>query len=354
MKIFNAGFFYKNEDTMRETTKNVDFDTELSLGAYNAVNVSLRLKPEERITIITDEDTLEIAASLVNEVEKVGSNYRLFVLEDAANRPLKKMPEIIINDLIKSQVSILAVVPQKNELGSRIQVMSVVNKNRIRHAHMVNINKQIMHEGMRADFNEIDRRSQKLLEKAVNTKQIKAKSEGGTDITAEFSSAIKWIKTSGIISPDMWGNLPGGEIYTAPHNLNGRFVADGVVGDYLCQKFGDLKDNPLLIDIENNRIKNLYCENEELLDDFAAYTVTDENSNRVGELGIGTNTEIKNIIGNILQDEKIPGLHIAFGHPDGEHTGADWISSAHIDCVGRYFDIWMDDEKIMENGKFLI
>ena len=90
-----------------------------------------------------------------------------------------------------------------------------------------------------------------------------------------------------------------------------------------------------------------------MLDEFTAYTMTDENSNRGGEFAIGTNTAIKSIIGHILQDEKIPGIHIAFGHPYAEHTGQNWKSSTHIDCVSRDFDIWIDEEKIMENGKFI-
>jgi len=50
---------------------------------------------------------------------------------------------------------------------------------------------------------------------------------------------------------------------------------------------------------------------------------------------IGTNLGIKRVIGNILQDEKFPGIHIAFGNPYGEHTGAPlWHSGTHIDGVG--------------------
>jgi leucyl aminopeptidase (aminopeptidase T) len=91
-----------------------------------------------------------------------------------------------------------------------------------------------------------------------------------------------------------------------------------------------------------------------LLNDFTAYTSTDENSNRVGEFAIGTNIACTRVIGNILQDEKIPGIHIAFGHPYAEHTGADWVSKTHIDCVGRDFDIWFDGEQVMKRGKFLV
>jgi leucyl aminopeptidase (aminopeptidase T) len=334
--------------------KNITFDTELTPGAYNAINVCLRLKSHEKITVITDEENLEIAASLINEIEKIGADYNIFILEELSDRPLKKMPEEILIDLARSQVSIFACGTQAGELSSRIQMTSVINKNKIRHGHMVNISKQIMLEGMRANFLEVDILSQKLVEKARESSTIKAVSRGGTDIIVELSPNLKWIKTSGIITPDKWGNLPGGEIFTSPYSINGIFVVDGVVGDYLCQKYGDISATPLIIDIENSRIKKIKCDNEELLEEFTIYTMTDENSNRVGEFAIGTNIAVKDIIGNILQDEKIPGVHIAFGHPYAEHTGQKWFSSTHIDCVGRDFDIWMDNEKIMEEGKFLI
>ena len=131
-------------------------------------------------------------------------------------------------------------------------------------------------------------------------------------------------------------------------------LVDGVVGDYLCERFGDLQSSPLTIEVENNRIRGLHSENKDLRDEFRTYTNTDENSDRVGEFAIGTNTACTHIIGHILQDEKLPGVHIAFGHPYAEHTGANWASKTHIDCVGRDFDIWFDGQQVMREGKFLI
>ncbi len=104
----------------------------------------------------------------------------------------------------------------------------------------------------------------------------------------------------------------------------------------------------------DSRITELACENQDLVNDFRAYTSTDENSNRVGEFAIGTNIALENVIGNILQDEKLPTLHLAFGHPYSEHTGANWRSTTHIDIVGREFDIWFDGDQVMAEGKFLI
>jgi len=332
----------------------IPFDPQLTPGARNAVRVCLCIQPTERVTVITDEASLEIAAAIARELEAIGAEYHPFVLEDVAQRPLQDLPSVIGDDLAKSQVSIFAVHAQRNELKSRMTMTGIVNRQKIRHAHMVNINKQIMLEGMRADFQKVDRLSAKVVERVRAAKRIRATTPNGTDLTADLNPNYKWIKTSGIISREKWGNLPGGEIFTTPGEVNGTFVIDGVVGDYLCAKFGDLKSTPLTIQIRKNRLVAAHSCNKELKDDFWAYTHTDENSDRVGEFAIGTNIELKDVIGEILQDEKFPGIHIAFGNPYGEHTGADWYSSTHIDVVGRKFDIWADNEQIMRAGKFLI
>ncbi len=329
-------------------------NAELAPGARNAVRVCLKLQPTERITIITDEATREIAAALQAEVEEVGSEHAVFVWEDYSSRPSTDMPPVILKDLAQSQVSIFCAQSQRGELSARSQMTEVVNEHHIRHGHMVNITPQIMCEGMRADFQDVDALSQRLVEWARHTGRITCRTPHGTELEGEFSPKLKWLKTSGIISAEKWGNLPGGEIFTAPMNTNGTFVVDGVVGDYLCAKYGDLQETPLTIEVRDNRIVDLRCEDKELLEEFRAYTSADPNSNRVGEFAIGTNTACTHVIGNILQDEKIPGVHIAFGHPYSEHTGADWKSKTHIDCVGRDFDIWFDGEPVMRAGKFLV
>jgi leucyl aminopeptidase (aminopeptidase T) len=340
--------------TANRNFNTIPFDPELTPGARNAVKVCLRVQPGEKVTVITDEATKEIAASIVRELEVVGAPYHAWVLEDLAPRPLGDLPREIVEDLETSQVSIFAVQAQANELHSRMQMTDVVNRRKIRHAHMVNVNRQIMLEGMRADFLRVDRISVKVVEMVRRAKQVRAKTPAGTDLVADLNPNYHWVKTSGIISPDKWGNLPGGEVFTTPGEVNGTFVIDGVVGDWLCAKFGSLREHPLTIRVKENRVVEAHSANQALESDFWTYTHTDENSDRVGEFAIGTNIELKDVIGQILQDEKYPGVHIAFGNPYGAHTGAEWYSSTHIDVVGRKFDIWVDDEQIMRDGKFLL
>jgi aminopeptidase len=339
---------------MSTNLKTIEFDPELRQGAHNAVYVCLRVQPSEKVTVITDHASGEIAASLVAELENLHCTYNTFVLEDLAPRPLVDMPEVVLNDLASSQASIFAVQAQANELRTRMQMCEVVNRHRLRHAHMVNIEKKIMLEGMRADFQQVDELTRRVMEIANKSRRIRATTPAGTNIQADLTPHYKWIKTSGLISCEKWGNLPGGETFTSPLEVNGTFVVDGVVGDYLCAKYGDLKGTPLTLEVKANRLVNAHSTNKALEHEFWEYTHRDENSDRVGEFAIGTNLAIHEIVGNILQDEKIPGIHMAFGDPYGAHTGAPWKSTTHIDVVGRQFDIWADDQQIMSNGRFLV
>ncbi len=323
-------------------------------GARNAIRTCLRIQPHERVALVTDLETEEIAASLADQIRQVGAAVEAHVMEDYGERPMLTIPAPIRQALERADVSIYAGQPKTGELAFRRALTEVVDRRQIRHAHMVAISHQIMCEAMRADFSEVDAISQRVHTRAMKAKKIVATSPGGSHIEATFDPDIRWLKTSGIISTSKWGNLPGGEVLTCPARVDGVYVADGVVGEYLCARYGNLEATPLSVTIENSRIADVRCKNSDLVNEFNAYTATDENSNRVGEFAIGTNVALHHVIGNILQDEKIPTLHLAFGHPYSEHTGATWRSTTHIDIVGHRFDIWFDGEQIMAESKFLI
>jgi leucyl aminopeptidase (aminopeptidase T) len=337
-----------------ETGTLTAYAEDLIPGARNAIRTCLRVQPVERVAIVTDRETEEIAASLADQVREVGAPCDTFIMEDYGPRPMLELPAPIRAALERADVSIYAGQPKEGELAFRRALTQIIDRRQIRHAHMVSISHRIMTEAMRANFDDVDAISTRVLERAMKAKRITATSPGGSKLEATFDPTIKWLKTSGIISTSKWGNLPGGEVLTAPARVDGVYVADGVVGDYLCARYGDLQNNPLSVTIENSRIVDVACKRADLVADFRTYTSTDENSDRVGEFAIGTNIALTDVIGNILQDEKLPTLHIAFGHPYAEHTGAKWRSTTHIDIVGRRFDIFFDDDPIMKAGKFLI
>src|ERR1700687_5145717 len=248
------------------------FAEDLIPGAKNAIRTCLRVQPQEHVTIVTDQETEEIAASLADQVCDVGSKTEVFVMEDYGPRPMLTLPTVIEAALERAQVSIYAGQPKPGELAFRRALTAIIDRRQIRHAHMVSISHRIMIEAMRANFDEVDAISTRLLARAVETEKIVATSPGGSHVEASFDPSIKWLKTSGIISTSKWGNLPGGEVLTSPARVDGVYVADGVVGDYLCARYGDLEHTPLSVTIVDSRIVEIRCANENLVEDFTAYT----------------------------------------------------------------------------------
>jgi leucyl aminopeptidase (aminopeptidase T) len=91
-----------------------------------------------------------------------------------------------------------------------------------------------------------------------------------------------------------------------------------------------------------------------LEEEFWSYCHTDENSDRVGELAFGTNLSLSDMIGVLLQDEKLPGVHLAFGDPYGSQTHAAWSSRTHVDVLARRCDVWIDEEQVIEKGRYML
>jgi leucyl aminopeptidase (aminopeptidase T) len=73
----------------------------------------------------------------------------------------------------------------------------------------------------------------------------------------------------------------------------------------------------------------------------------------VGELGIGCLVGLKKLIGNLLQDEKFPGVHVAFGNPYPEKTKADWQCKSHIDVIPLRVTVKVNGKLLLKNGKFV-
>src|SRR5450755_4860895 len=326
--------------------------TELMPGAKNAVETCLAVSAGECVALIADDISKAVAASLAAALDECGAEYDPFLLEDFGPRPTREAPPEILDALDKADVGILCMTPQPGELGARMAIVKIVERRQIRYAHMVGVTDEIMQQGMRADYRLVDRLSDKLRERMLRAETLTVKTDAGTNIAAHFDSGLDWVKTSGLISPRYWSNLPAGEVFTTPATVDGTFVCDATAGDHFNGKYGDLQTTPLVLKIENARLVEVHCERKDLEQEFWDYCHTDENSDRVGELAFGTNLGLHEMIGILLQDEKFPGVHLAFGDPYGSQTHADWKSRTHVDVLTRNCDVWIDADQIISKGKY--
>jgi len=325
---------------------------ELMPGAKNAVETCLAVKPNEHVALIADEASRAVAASLVSAIDAVGAAYTTLMLEELGPRPMKTAPPPVLEALETADVGVMCMTPQTGELGARMAIVRIVERRQIRYAHMVGVTPEIMQQGMRADYKMVDRLSDRLRERMLRAETLTVKTEAGTSFAAHFDHGLDWVKTSGLISPRYWSNLPAGEVFTTPATVDGTFVCDASAGDHFCGKYGDLQPTPMTLQIKGARLVGVECAREDLEKEFWDYCHTDENSDRVGELAFGTNLGVSEMIGILLQDEKFPGVHIAFGDPYGSQTHADWKSKTHVDVLTRNCDVWIDEDQIISKGHY--
>jgi len=321
-------------------------------GAKNAVEVCLGVRAGEKVAVIADEVSRGVAASLEQALEEQGARFTGLLLEDFGPRPMTGAPEAVLEALEKTDVGVLCMTPQPGELGARMAIVRVVERRQIRYAHMVGVTPEIMQQGMRADYRKVDELSERLRERMQRAEALTVKTGAGTSFSAHFDRQLDWVKTSGLISPKYWSNLPAGEVFTTPATVDGTFVCDATAGDYFNGKYGDLQATPLVMEIERGRLVGVDCPRKDLEEEFWKYCHTDENSDRVGELAFGTNLGLSRMIGILLQDEKFPGVHIAFGDPYGSQTHANWKSRTHVDVLTRNCDVWIDEDQVIEKGHY--
>ncbi len=337
-------------------------DTLFEEGIRNAVQVCMNVNPDDRVLIISDVNTLEIGQALADQSNNLGAESKVIQLEDFGQRPLTDLPPGLIASLVEFQptVTFYAAESQEGEVKMRMALTRAIRDEFThhgfalpRHGHMVSIEPRLIREGMTADYNEINRLTLQVFEIVKDAESIQVTSEKGTEITAQFNHIYKWVPCHGLYhNPGDWGNLPEGEVFTCPQTMDGIVVAD-VLGDYFSPKYGVL-DSPLKIEVADGLVRNVSSQNQQIADELMAYLYSSENGLRTGEFAIGTNTAVKELSGNLLQDEKIPGIHVAFGNPLGYHTGAEWRSEVHVDVVPVNCTITVDGRTIMKDGIFTI
>jgi len=328
----------------------------LEEGARNAVEVCMSVTDGEHVLILTDQSTLEVGRAIAKAAKKVtGGNVKLRVLEDYVERPATELPAAIAKEIPWANVTFLAVEGKPGELAMRMTFVRTALKY-ARHAHMPDITRELMETGMCADYARISELTKKIEAVVKNARRARVVNPSGTELEVEFHPSWRWTIDDGLFhQKGMLGNLPAGEIFTAAHRANGKMVIDEL-GDWFTSKYCYLKDTPVTLEVKDSRadLSSVKCANENLGRELVEYLSTDSNSNRLGEFAIGTNVFLTRLTGNMLQDEKFPSAHCAFGDPLREETGADWESKTHVDGLMLKCSIWIDGRKIMDEGKHLI
>jgi leucyl aminopeptidase (aminopeptidase T) len=324
-------------------------------GARVAVKQCLAIGAADRVLIVSDHETRVIGEALWMAARERGATAALHLLEEFGPRPLTEPCQALyaVARQFKPTASFYAALAQPGEIRFRMPLVEMLRSEfHVRHGHMIGITPQLMRTGMLADYRQVAQRTLQVYERIREARELRATNEQGTDLLAQLDPPrLHWHPWTGLYhQPGQWGNLPEGEVFTCPAHVQGVLTAN-VLGDYFSEKYG-LLEQPVTFHIDGE-LTQVEHPDRGLAEEFWDYLDSAENGRRIGELAIGTNEALTALTGNLLQDEKYPGLHLAFGNPYQALTGGDHGSPVHVDVVPLHVDIWVDGERIMEKGRFV-
>ncbi len=186
--------------------------------------------------------------------------------------------------------------------------------------------------GMTVDYRRMDENIRRLAGYLNGTSEARITTEKGTDLHVEYSGR-EFHMDSGIAhKPGNFTNLPAGEIYVAPVNVDGVIVVDVTMG-----RLGRLK-TPLMIEVKGGMAYSIKGDRAEELEKIL--TGFGPKAMNLAEFGIGMNPAAR-ICGLLLEDEKVAHtVHFALG--SNAAFGGDVSIPLHLDGVVNDPTIYID------------
>lgn len=356
-------------------------DAALTRAAEITVTRSLRVKPGERVLIITnpEPDVSEISRVLYAEVKKAGgvpnliwqeTKTQLDPMDDGVRGALLSEPDIYISmsaNKIGKDIKGVAtpyLAPDGTKFDS-IGSFLIHGKKCTRGFWSPGITKELYAASVPVDFEKLQADCAWLAERLSRAVAVRVTAPGGTEVTFSTKGRRAFIDDGDYSRPGTGGNLPAGEAYISPvvGSASGRIVFDGS----MSTKDGTIfLYKPITVEYEEGFITSIsggleaetlaetIRQGEENAEKMEAEgrlppgqgAVYRRNARGLGELGIGVNP-LAGITGNMIVDEKAARTcHFAVG-ANYDHDGPALI---HLDGLVKEPTIELE----LEDGSTLV
>ncbi len=317
-------------------------DAQLKAPVEKALLDCLNLDASESVLIITDNVTEEIGKAFYSVANGLCSYAHMVLMPEAEVNGQEPSPGIA-KMMLQYDVVICATAKSMTHTDAKRNA----TKKGVRVATLPGITKDVFVRTMAADYIKVARRTDQIAALLESAKAARIKTRLGTDLHLPISGMSAISSTGLIREKGKGGNLPSGEAFLAPEEGKsfGTLVIDASIAGI------GLVNEPVHIEIRDGFAERFSGGEQALLFEQQLKRFGKPGLN-VAELGIGTNDKAI-ITGKILEDEKVFGtVHVAFGN--NISMGGTCNVGIHVDAVLTEPDVWIDDQKIMEQGKLLI
>jgi len=196
-----------------------------------------------------------------------------------------------------------------------------------RGASMPGVERRMESSAFKANYQDVKRYAQaieKMLNKAVGAEVLFST---GDTLYIDLRNRKAHADTGDCTEYGQGINFPSGEAYKVPYEAASDEIEE--FGKSKSKGIWPAKYNGELVKyiVENNRIVDIIGEGKKA-DEMRTFLEENETRRNIAELGIGCNPKAV-VTGNILEDEKVGGLHIAYGL--STHLGGKVKSDIHQD-----------------------
>lgn len=312
----------------------------------------MKIKKGERVLIIANPATNEIAQDLYTASEKAGALTTLMFQPDRTSfdnatpevlAAISAAPDVCfsISNIKLGKDPNATKNPYKTDDGqefTHIFDYLLDGKKVMRAAWTPGITVDMMNRTAAIDYKRLQKRCKDLEKIFTNAESVHVTAPAGTDLVVPVNGRKLMFDDGDFSKPGTGGNIPAGEVFISPvvGGCEGTIVYDG------SMTFADgdsILETPITCKVEKGFVKDISggAEAKRLLKTITEAenrAINDEykkNARNIGELGIGLNPEAR-ITGNMLEDEKaFHTCHFAIG----ENYDNDAPSLIHLDGVVR-------------------
>lgn len=317
-----------------------------SLKLKRAVNTLLKdfigLYEDESVLIIADDKRQELGQSMHDSAKKICEE--VFYLELKSKDHYELEPPDILRESMKA-VDVVINASGMNFYDTR--ALYEVSTLGVRVGLVPNINEEALSRCLGIDHEKITEVSESIKANLEKTSIIRIETRSGTDLKIPIKNQSVTSSTGVLKTIGDTGYIPSGKVFVVPEprkasgiiNIDGSIEGIGLITTPLKLEFAD----GVLIKVHGDT-----AESKAFLKILNKYG---DELRQLSEFGIGTNYKA-NLTGEYYEDELSTGTaYLALGR--NINLGGTIDAPVRVGCVFNRPNIFIDDELIVHNGKYI-
>lgn len=311
--------------------------------AQKLARENMRLKPGERVCVVSDTEKLTLAEVFLEVAGSFDTDPVLVLMAPRAQHG-QEVPEVVAAAMAGADVVFQVVTHAMTHTdatqramaaGARILVLRGVTED------------MMLHGAINADYQQIAVRCAKLSQKMNDAARVHVRTALGTDLVMSLAGRQSLVLDGIIKGPGQFVAMPDGETAIVPVEGSAQGT---VVVEHTMDGVG-LLDEPIRMRVAQGKVVSIEGgKGAQKLQQIVASA--DANATNVAEFAIGTNPKAR-LIGNMGEDKKREGtVHIAIG--DSHVIGGTVKSDIHLDGLLLNPTVKLDGEIVVDNGRLLL